>query len=249
MSKTTTSNSTVKRDSGHNGLDGISFIYFDLDDTLIDHKKAQNRALVDLWTRFAGLQSVQPEVLVSVYAQINNRLWDVYRNMGIGQNELKRMRFEQTFSELGVRDLDWREADAAYMMYYQRHWDWIDDAREVFVELSKSYPLGILTNGFNDIQKKKFEHFSLHRHARHLIISEQTGYLKPDSRIFQYAATKTGLPAEKLLYVGDSHSSDIEGGSRSGWKTAWYAQGKNPAVSTEADLVFIHFSELLKELS
>ena len=109
MSKTTTSNSTVKRDSGHNGLDGISFIYFDLDDTLIDHKKAQNRALVDLWTRFAGLQSVQPEVLVSVYAQINNRLWDVYRNMGIGQNELKRMRFEQTFSELGVRDLDWRE--------------------------------------------------------------------------------------------------------------------------------------------
>ncbi len=249
MRKTPSPNSKGKQNSGRNDMSGIRFIYFDLDDTLIDHKKAQDRALADLWTRYPELQSSGPEVLISVYAGVNNKLWHVYRNSGIGQNELKRIRFEKTFSELGVRGLDWREAEAAYMEFYQRHWEWIDDAREVFTDLAKRYPVGVLTNGFNDIQKKKFEHFSLNRYARELIVSEQTGYLKPDPRIFQYAADLAGYPPESLLYVGDSHSSDIEGGSRSGWKTAWYAVDKEPVEDSPANLIFTHFSELKKALT
>jgi predicted HAD superfamily phosphohydrolase YqeG len=53
-------------------LQDIRFIYFDLDDTLIDHKKAQDRAMVDVWTQYEPLQKVNPGQLTTVYGEVNN---------------------------------------------------------------------------------------------------------------------------------------------------------------------------------
>ncbi len=233
----------------NSGFNEVSFIFFDLDDTLIDHKKAQKRALMDLWSHFPQLQMVSPEAFAAAYAEVNNRLWEAYRNNDVDQYTLKRRRLEYTFGELQVEMPDWKEADEIYMQYYQRHWEWIDDAREAFITLSKRYKVGIMTNGFTEVQKKKFEFFSLHRFSRNLIISEEVGYLKPDSRIFEYSAEQVNYPAEQLLYVGDSYSSDILGGKQSGWKTAWYVpQGPGPEADA-ADFSFRHFSQLTEALS
>ncbi len=228
----------------------VKFIYFDLDDTLIDHKTAQDRALVDVWTQYPELQQVEPLVLASQYAESNRRLWEAYRKNEVSQSELRRLRFEETFRRLGIGSLDWREMDRVYLDCYSRHWDWIPGAREALVRISKQFPTGIMTNGFIFVQKKKFEYFSLNRYTRNLIISEEVGHLKPDPRIFSFAAEKTGLQPGELLYVGDSYSSDIVGGSRSGWKTAWYQPdgndgGRDPENNL-ADLVFSGFAELLK---
>jgi len=227
----------------------ITFIYFDLDDTLIDHKKAQKRALLDVWTQFPQFQDGDPIHLTETYARYNNLYWDAYRKNEIDQPTLKRLRFEQTIKELGVQGLDWREVETIYMDCYQRHWDWIDDAREGFITLYGMYPVGIMTNGFIEVQQQKFEYFSLHRYSRHLIISEEVGHLKPDRRIFEYAAEKAGSRPDQLLYVGDSHSSDILGGSQSGWKTAWYTQNEAEPASHIADFTFHHFSQLVQALS
>ena len=233
----------------HPDFSRIAFVYFDLDDTLIDHKNAQQKAMVDLWTHFPSLQQITPQQLATVFAETNARLWQEYRDREIEQLELKRKRFVNTFRQLDVDNIDWREADKVYMEFYQRHWDWIDDAREAFVRLSKRLPVGVLTNGFTEVQKKKFEHFSLHRFSSHLIISEEAGYLKPDTRIFKYAADKVNMDPSRLLYVGDSYSSDVLGGAKSGWKTAWYTDDGRAGQSCAADLSFSKFCELIKALS
>ncbi len=226
----------------------VRFIYFDLDDTLIDHLKAQERALVDVWTQYPELQRTEPKVFASEFAGTNYRLWEAYRSSEVSQSELRRLRFEQTFRQIGVGTLDWREVDEIYMDCYSRHWDWIPDARDALMQVSRHFPTGIMTNGFTFVQKKKFEYFSLNRYARHLIISEEVGYLKPDPRIFAFAAEKAGFKPSELLYVGDSYSSDILGGCQCGWKTAWYLQpGKAPERHL-ADLVFSGFRELLQAL-
>ncbi len=225
-----------------------SFIYFDLDDTLIDHKKAQDRAMVDVWTQYPLLQKVEPLVFASEYAASNHRLWEAYRNNEVSQHELRRLRLEETFNRLNISSLDWREVDKVYMDCYSRHWDWIPEAREAFIRISEHYPVGIMTNGFTFVQKKKFEHFSLNRYTRHLIISEEAGHLKPDTRIFDFAAEKAGCRPGELLYVGDSYSSDVTGGARSGWKTAWFNRsGLNPEPNL-ADFAFSDYGQLLGSL-
>ena len=226
----------------------VRFVYFDLDDTLIDHVKAQNRALEVVWGRFPQLQQTGPLMLAEAYAKSNNLLWDAYRKNEVSQSELRRMRFEQTLQRLGIKGLDWREMEQAYLECYQRHWDWISDAREVFITLSNKYPVGIMTNGFTFIQKRKFEYFSLQRYTRHLIISEEAGYLKPDPRIFEYSAQQAGYGPSQLLYVGDSWSSDILGAAGSGWKSAWFTTAVSLPDPCAADFVFSRFRELLDVL-
>lgn len=230
----------------------IAFIYFDLDDTLIDHKKAQKRALVDVWSQHPVLQGIEPEVFAAEFAASNYRLWEEYRNGNVSQHELRRLRFDETFRRLGIRPPDWREIDRFYMDCYSRYWDWIHNAREALIRISENYPVGIMTNGFIFVQKKKIEYFSLNRYSRHLIISEEVGHLKPDRRIFEFGAEKAGCRPEQLLYVGDSYSSDVAGGAHSGWNTAWY----NPSVpesgpdpeSNLANFVFSEYRQLLEVL-
>ncbi len=218
----------------------ISFIYFDLDDTLIDHKNAQDRALLDVWSQYPQMQQIEPLEFVTEYGATNHRLWEAYRNSEVTQRELRRLRFEDTFQRLGISSVDWREIDKVYMDCYSRHWDWIPDARKAFVRISEQYPVGIMTNGFTVIQKKKFEYFSLNRYAHHLIISEEAGHLKPDTRIFNFAAEQAGCKPRELLYVGDSYSSDVTGGINSGWKTAWYNRS---GMQPELNLAHFTFSE------
>ncbi len=226
----------------------VRFIYFDLDDTLIDHVNAQNRAIEEVWGRFPVLQHTDPPVFASEYAKTNNQLWDAYRKNEVSQSGLRRMRFEQTLERLGVKGLDWRDLEQAYFECYQRHWDWIRDAREVFIAISKKYPVGIMTNGFTFVQKRKFEYFSLQRYARHMIISEEAGYLKPDPRIFEYSAKRAGFTPSQLLYVGDSWSSDILGAAESGWKSAWFTSTESVPDPCVADFVFFRFRQLLDVL-
>ncbi len=226
----------------------VRYVFFDLDDTLIDHKRAQERALVDVWTQYTELQQVDPLELASQFARINYRLWEAYRNSEVGQSELRRLRFEQTFRQLGVQAPDWREVDQVYMECYARHWDWIPGARDALIQVSRKYPTGIVTNGFTFVQKKKFEYFSLNRHTRDLIISEEVGHLKPHPRIFEFAAEKAGVKPSSLLYVGDSYVSDIAGAHSCDWKTAWYHKGDRLPDPNLADLIFSSYTDLLDAL-
>ncbi|MFA6844127.1 MAG: HAD family hydrolase [Sphaerochaetaceae bacterium] len=48
------------------------------------------------------------------------------------------------------------------------------------------------------------------------LCSEDCGYLKPDSRAFSYLLEEVGLPANQVLYVGDSYQKDILGCQKMG---------------------------------
>ncbi len=56
-----------------------------------------------------------------------------------------------------------------------------------------------------------------------LVISEEVGYMKPHPRLFAHAADAAGTPADRMLYIGDSYRSDVEGATRAGWDVIWYA--------------------------
>lgn len=54
-----------------------------------------------------------------------------------------------------------------------------------------------------------------------VIDSSRVQILKPDCRIFDHAASLTGTPDARFLYVGDSYEADVIGASAVGWDVAW----------------------------
>lgn len=221
------------------------YIYFDLDDTLLDHKKAEKFALKETREEFSFLANVPVEVLTSAYHAINKQLWHEYNHGRIDKHTLQHLRFANTFQQLDIPVYESAKVAEVYMACYEKYWDWVDGAAEVFDELASTYQVGILTNGFTETQIKKLKKFGLDQSTRHQVISEEIGFLKPDPRIFEYATKISGKPKDQILYVGDSFDSDILGGSSFGWKTAWFNKEYSGQMDP-ADLVFSHFS-LLKE--
>lgn len=220
------------------------FIYFDLDDTLLDHRSAEQAGLMDVHRHFSFFSDVAPQKLVDTYHQVNSEQWSQYSRGEVTREQLQRNRFEQTLQQLDLDGSRYNEIGQYYLQCYRNHWQWVDGAAVFYEWVCKHYPVGILTNGFAETQRKKFEAFDLYSSADYIIISEEVGALKPDPRVFEYATELTGHPADEILYVGDSYTSDIEGGNNYGWKTAWFTTNGDAEKHERANFVFSDFNDL-----
>ncbi|NGP89993.1 HAD family hydrolase [Fodinibius halophilus] len=227
------------------------YIYFDLDDTLLNHKAAEQAGLQDVHSNFALFEEVTPSELIDEYHEVNSEQWGLYSRGEVNRSELQRNRFEKTLQNLQLDVARYEEVGNYYMQCYRNHWQWVDGAKEVYLKIAEHYPVGILTNGFAETQRLKFEEFGLYESANHTVISEDVGVLKPDPKVFDHATQEAGVAKDDILYVGDSFSSDIEGGSQYGWNTAWFTTNGEPEKHAKADFAFKEFEQLeqLLELS
>ena len=79
--------------------------------------------------------------------------------------------------------------------------------------------------------------------------TEDTGALKPSVVPFEVLAEKLGVPAEQILFVGNSRKYDVAGSKKAGMKVAWILTpfqkffGKK---SDLADITFCHYKELIR---
>ena len=224
------------------------FIYFDLDDTLLDHKKAEQNGLKDIHTHFDEFNDISLDILLSAYHKINKGLWEEYGRGEIDRHILHRRRFEETFIELGINSSLYEEAGKVYMNYYRNHWEWIEGAKEAFDKIRSKYDVGIITTGFAETQWMKIRQFGFEEMVSQIVISEEVGVMKPHPKIFDYSTELIGLDRSDILYVGDSLTSDVKGGKEAGWKVAWYTSNPNKEGIELADLVFDDFDSLLKAI-
>ena len=224
------------------------FIYFDLDDTLLNHKKAEENGLRDVHSHFEEVNTVNIDKLIDVYHHINKGLWDEYGAGKIDRKILHRRRFEETFIALEIPSELYAEAGQVYMNYYRNHWEWVDEAEQAYQKIADHYKVGLMTNGFAETQKMKIDQFGFENTTSHIVISEEVGVMKPNPKIFDYATDLVKVDRPDILYVGDSLNSDVKGGKHANWQVAWYTA--NPVQEGEelADLVFDDFEVLLDQL-
>lgn len=203
----------------------IQFVYFDLDDTLLDHKHAEHAALQVLHSDVdQPFGSHSFDKVHEAYSDINPVVWRKYSAGEYTKREAKVGRFTQLLEHLDLEsDLDERLAHR-YLEAYSGHWKQIEGAFEAFNAIASKLPVGILTNGFIEIQQAKLRQFDVLAESSHaVVISEEVGVLKPDPRLFAEASKRAGVSAQDILYVGDSLSSDVNGGIGAGWQVAWYS--------------------------
>lgn len=229
----------------------IQFVYFDLDDTLLDHQYAERAALDDVKDAFDALHSVPNATLHETYRACSGPLWRQYAAGSIEKSDLKLGRFEQLLDALNARALHPQTVSDYYLQRYAAHWRFVPDAREAFLHIANRFPVGVLTNGFTEIQTQKLDRFPALRDASDaVVITEETGYLKPHSKAFAYAANAARCSPNQILYVGDSYHSDVQGGHRAGWHVAWFLRNSSTAPSSEhtPHITFDTWSDLLHDL-
>ncbi len=212
----------------------IQFVYFDLDDTLLDHQHAEHAALNDVKRHFGAFHAVPIATLCETYRACSGPLWRQYAAGTIGKSALKLGRFKQLLDALDISTLRPQTVSDYYLQRYAAHWRFIPNARDAFVHVAGRFPVGVLTNGFTEIQTKKLDRFPVLRdRSESVVITEETGYLKPHPKAFAHAAEGTNCSPEHILYVGDSYHSDVQGGHRAGWHVAWYVRNRNGTPSPE----------------
>ena len=100
--------------------------------------------------------------------------------------------------------------------------DFLPGALEAVERLSKKYKLYAATNGTKTVQTKRIEQAGLRKYFQNIFISQDIGIEKPALEFFKKCfAQIPGFDPKKAMIVGDSLTSDIQGGINSGMTTCW----------------------------
>jgi 5'-nucleotidase len=226
----------------------VEGVFFDLDDTLLDHRGAERAALSETCRAFGDLLVRHTETEIhDLYHRGNVHLWREYAAGSIAKEHLKEERFALLLDAVGLDRRSANEVSDHYLACYARHWSLPAGALQAFHSIADRYPVGIITNGFSEIQQAKMARFpEIRSRLDALVVSEEVGIMKPNPGIFRHAETRIGIPANQLLYVGDSLQSDVEGALAAGWQAAWYTTAADGEISNV--LVFSNWADLTARL-
>ncbi len=97
--------------------------------------------------------------------------------------------------------------------------------------------------------EQKGEIWGIKKDCDLLLSSELIGALKPSSKPFEELAEKLEVPADRILYIGNSHKYDIAGPKKLGIKAGWFVpwiRGMFGIKSKIADITFWRYRQLDK---
>jgi 2-haloacid dehalogenase len=195
------------------------WLLFDLDGTLFDYDRAEQSALRGA---FEGLAIPYQESYLPIYHEINHRLWLDFEKGTIDQATLRLQRFEMLFEALSLQ-CDTPAFSAIYLAHLANGAFLMAEAEETVKTLHDKADLAAITNGLTEIQGPRLARSGLEGYFKAVIVSEEVGSAKPAPEIFDTAFARMGHPAkDEVLIVGDSLTSDIQGGHDYGIDTCWF---------------------------
>jgi YjjG family noncanonical pyrimidine nucleotidase len=211
------------------------WLFFDADGTLFDYDAAEASALEGAFRDFDLPFDGQAS---ETYRVINHQIWEDFEKGLVTPEGLRVLRFERLFSALNIQSAAGLFSER-YLMHLARSTHLIAGAEELLQSLRGKYCMAIITNGLKDVQRSRLARSTIHSYFREVMISEEMGVAKPDPRFFEMALQRCGSPLrDHVLVIGDSLTSDIQGGNGSGMDTCWFnpsgraADPRFPAVYT-----------------
>ncbi len=197
----------------------IKNVFLDLDDTILDFKKAEAAALSKTLTEH-GLEPTP--AIVSRYSQINQSLWKALERGEVTREQLLLERFQILFAEFGM-DSDAFKVKTCYEKNLGQGHYFIDGAEALLDALYDKYKLFLASNGTTHIQQGRIASSGIARYFKEIFISQSIGINKPDIGFFNYCFSKIeNFKKEETIIIGDSLSSDIDGGINAGIHTCWF---------------------------
>ena len=199
----------------------IRALFLDLDDTLCDANSAWNRAVSETFqTLLDAHPRVQPTALSQAWDRVHQSLFQALASGQMTMAAVRDIRFQRTLEEVGIYDSSY--ATELNTLLAQRQLTYLRLFEDVgcLESIGRGIHVGIITNGAGDThpdsQRTKIEHLGLCQQVDSVWISDEVGYRKPDTRIFELACATAGILPQEAAFVGDSVSNDIRGSNRAG---------------------------------
>ena len=197
-----------------NDLKLPEFIFFDLDDTLIDDERSTEKGVDALFAHYLN-------------DNVNDRhqRWDAalqiyYPNFLAGNlsvQQLQQARIRHVLSERTFSDEEALAAFEYFMAHYVEQSTLFSDVNAVFARLkAQNIGVGVISNGPNDMQMRKLKSVGLYDDLAVIVTAERAGIGKPNAAIFELALGEAGKPASACWCVGDNLNNDAIASSNAG---------------------------------
>jgi HAD superfamily hydrolase (TIGR01549 family) len=209
------------------GLEDIGGVVFDLDDTLLDQKTWILDKLEITWSQARDILPSRKAFLT--------------RALRIVEEGNRAHLFDALCQELGLEEAIrqhlihlYRVAEPEQGLLYADALPCLDRLRRM------GYRLGLLTDNPTASQRLKIQVCGLEPCFDALLYTSELGAPKPDHRSFATAAEALGLPASRLVMVGDNLFRDLHGALEADYGHAFHIQRPgaffnfNPALARRA---------------
>jgi putative hydrolase of the HAD superfamily len=223
-------------------------VFFDLDHTLWDFETNSLETLFDLYhEKELGGKGIDTfDAFHHTYHHYNLIFWDRYRKGFMTREELRWKRMWRTLLEFRIMDEELaKELSERYLEILPTKKNLFHDTIEILEYLKlKSYPLHLITNGFEKTQHAKMKNSGIDHYFTHVITSEAAGIMKPHVAIFEFAMQKAGALPHHCIMIGDTLDADIEGANNAGIDTVYF----NPAQPADGNIQPTYVIDTLKDL-
>jgi putative hydrolase of the HAD superfamily len=211
----------------------IEAVVFDLDDTLYPERDFVA----------SGFRAVSHHLATD----FGCRFADVYDTMmTVFEREGRRRVFPVVIerflkSQIPVQEL---------VQVYRRHSPCIrllPEAELVLRSLRDNYPLGVITDGLPEVQKRKVQALNLEPRVDSIVYTWEHEKEKPDPDGFLLIARRLGVSAERTIVVGDNPAKDCRGARAAGMKSVWVCRDR-AQNETDSDYVVHSLLEIAEIL-
>lgn len=224
----------------------IKVVLWDIDGTLLNFKEAEKYAIRVCFEKF-GLGECTDQMLRE-YSAINGRYW---RGLECGEYTKPQVlvgRFEEFFEKYGI---DTSIASSFNDEYQIRLGDTVcfcENGLETVRALKGKVLQYAVTNGTKAAQDRKLANSGLDQLLDGIFISEEIGIEKPMTGFFDKVFREIGAyRKDEMMIVGDSLTSDMQGGSNVGIVTCWYhPEGKETPGNLKIDYEIHDIKQVLE---
>ena len=230
------------------------YLLFDLDRTLWDFEGNANITFQHMYRDFdlVHICHTDYETFHSTYHQINDSLWEAYRNETITKEILYTKRFSLTLEHFHaptelIGSMAQKMGDY-YVLEGPKQKGLMPGCREIldYLEGHKEYTLCIITNGFSEAQLPKMKTSNIDHYFSHFFLSETLGHNKPDPRFFEAALAQIDAKPEECIVIGDDFHVDIVGAHNAGIDQIYYNPFNHPQEGFAPTYEIHHLLDLKK---
>ena len=206
----------------------ITDIFFDLDHTLWDFER---NSMLTFQKIFAENQvGVELDKFLEIYVPLNLHYWKLFREERISKKDLRYERLRRAFDalEYSIEDELIYNLSIQYIDHLPTFNNLVPNTVEILEYLRPNYRLHIITNGFEEVQKKKLKGSNIYGYFDKVVNSEMAGVKKPNPRIFEVALEMAAVNPAKAMMIGDNIEADILGAQAVGLHTLHYNAHNDP---------------------
>lgn len=203
-------------------------VLLDVDGTLLDFDEAERRGVRAVMRAYG----VEPtKALERRYHEINKKYWKAFERGEITKDAIIDHRYVDFFKTLGM-EVDSTAVEQLYREQLDSCAILIEGALDLCIYLKERYDLYVVTNGISHTQYRRLKDSGLDQYFTDIFVSEDTGSQKPKAEYFAYCFARIAEPSpSRMMIIGDSLTSDIQGGRNAGIATCWVNFGGHPRIA------------------